>query len=111
MEIEVLLAIIVIPICILIWYYIRTKNQERMRLIEKGINPDEGLNVTEYRKQTYVKNGVFFITLGVGLLIGHINVINHQTVSSFITYATSLLIFGGIAFLINYRIIKRWNRK
>ena len=107
----IIVVIIAIPICVLTWYYMHTKNQERMKLIEKGINPDEGLDITEYRKQTYVKNGVFFIALGFGLIIGHINVNNHKTISSFITYATSLLIFGGIAFLINYYIIKRWKSK
>lgn len=105
-----ILVIIAFPICGLIGYYIKTKNDERLKLIEKGINPDEGLNVTEYRKQTYLKNGVFFLCVGAGLFIAHLLVSNHKTISSFITYATSLLIFSGIGFLINYNIIKRWNR-
>lgn len=41
-----LLLIIAFPICGLIGYSIKTKNQERIKLIEKGINPDERLNIS-----------------------------------------------------------------
>ena len=106
-----ILVIIAFPICGLIGYYMNTKNQERMKLIEKGINPDEGLSISEYRKQTNLKNGVLFLSLGLGLFIGHLLVINYEQIDSFITYATMLLIFGGIGFLINYMIVKNWNRQ
>ncbi len=113
MEILGIIAIVVLPICGLILFYIKTKNKERIKLIEKGINPDEGLDVTEYRKQNYVKNGVFLLSIGVGLLVPHIPgpTGNFFTVNKFINMVISLLIFGGIGFLINYRILKRWNRK
>lgn len=113
MEIIVSVLIVVVPICGLVGYYILTKNKERIKLIEKGINPDEGLNITEYRKQTYVKNGVFFISIGVGILIPHLPGPggNYFTINGFISYVISLLIFLGIGFLINYRIMKRWSRK
>jgi len=41
-----LLLIIAFPIYGLIGYYIKTKNQERIKLIEKCINPDERLNIS-----------------------------------------------------------------
>ena len=88
----------------------KIKNKERMKLIEQGINPDEGLNISEYRKQTNLKNGVLFLSLGLGLFIGHLIVINYKRMDDLITYVTMLLIFGGIGFLINYTIIKNWNR-
>jgi len=103
--------IIAFPICGLIGYYMKTKNQERMKLIEQGVNPDEGLNISEYRKQTTLKNGVLFLSLGLGLFIGHLLVINYEQMDSFIAYATMLLIFGGIGLLINYLILKNWNRQ
>jgi hypothetical protein len=105
-----ILVIIAFPICGLIGYYIKTKNQERMKLIEQGINPDEGLSISDYRKQTNLKNGVLFLSLGLGLFIGHLIVINYELMDKFITYLTMLLIFGGIGFLINYMIMKNWNR-
>ena len=102
-----ILLIMVIPVCVLIGYYINTKNNERMKLIERGVNPDEELNISDYRKQTSLKNGILFLSLGLGLFIGHLIVINFENLDSFITYATMLLIFGGIGFLINYFIIKK----
>jgi uncharacterized membrane protein YgdD (TMEM256/DUF423 family) len=89
----------------------KTKNQERMKLIEQGVNPDEGLSISEYRKQTNLKNGVLLLSLGLGLFVGHLLVISYEQMDSLITYATILLIFGGIGFLINYMIIKNWNRQ
>ncbi len=106
-----ILVVIAFPICGLIGYYMKTKNQERMKLIEKGINPDEGLSISEYRKQTNLKNGVLFLSLGLGLFMGHVLVINFKIMDEFITYATMLLIFGGFGFLINYKIIKNWNHQ
>jgi len=105
-----ILVIIAFPICGLIGYYIKTKNQERIKLIEQGINPDEGLSISDYRKQTNLKNGVLFLSLGLGLFIGHLIVINYELMDKFITYLTMLMIFGGIGFLINYMIMKNWNR-
>jgi len=62
-----ILLVIAFPVCGLIGYYLKTKNQERIKLIEKGINPDEGLSISEYRKQIYLRNAVLFISLGLGL--------------------------------------------
>jgi hypothetical protein len=106
-----LLLIIAFPVCGLIGYYMKTKNQERIKLIEKGINPDDGINITDYRKQTNVRNGVLFISLAVGLFAGHLLVINIEKLDSFITYLSMLMLFGGIGFLINFLILRNWNAK
>jgi hypothetical protein len=107
----VILLIVAFPICGLIGYYIKTKNQERLKLIEKGINPDDGLSISDYHIQSNLKNGILFISLGLGLFIGHLLVLNFSQLDNLITYATMLLIFGGIGFLINYFIIRNWNAK
>jgi hypothetical protein len=107
----VILLIVAFPICGLIGYYIKTKNQERLKLIEKGINPDDGLSISDYHRQSNLKNGILFISLGLGLFIGHLLVLNFSQLDNLITYATMLLIFGGIGFLINYFIIRNWNAK
>ena len=105
------MLIVAFPICGLIGYYIKTKNQERLKLIEKGINPDDGLSISDYHRQSNLKNGILFISLGLGLFIGHLLVLNFSQLDNLITYATMLLIFGGIGFLINYFIIRNWNAK
>lgn len=101
-----LLFIIAFPICGLIGFFIKTKNEERIKLIEKGVNPDEGLNISEYRKQSNLKNGILFVSLAVGLFVGHLLVINFDQLDKLITYSTMLLFFAGLGFLINYIIIK-----
>ena len=106
-----LLLIIAFPVCGLIGYYIKTKNQERIRLIEKGLNPDEGLNISEYQKQTNLKNGVLLVSLAIGLFVGHLLVISCDKLDNFITYLSMLLLFGGIGFLINFLILRNWSAK
>jgi hypothetical protein len=106
-----LLLFIAIPLCGLIGYYIQTKNQERIKLIEKGINPDDGLNISEYRKQTNLKNGILFISLAFGLFVGHLLVISFACLDSFIIYLSMLLLFGGLGFLVNFFILRNWNSR
>jgi hypothetical protein len=89
----------------------QTKNHERIKLIEKGLNPDEGLNISDYRKQTNLKNGVLLVSLAIGLFVGHLLVISYDELDSFITYLSMLLLFGGIGFLINFFILGNWNAK
>ena len=106
-----LLLIIAFPVCGLIGFYIKTKNQERIKLIEKGINPDEGLNISDYRKQTNLKIGVLLVSLALGLFVGHLLVTNFNNLDAFITYLSMLLLFGGFGFLINFFILRSWNAR
>jgi hypothetical protein len=106
-----LLLIIAFPVCGLIGYYMKTKNQERMKLIENGINPDEGLNMQDYRRQTSLRIGVLLVSLAIGLFAGHILVISYDNLDAFITYFSMLLLFGGIGFLINFLILRSWKAK
>jgi hypothetical protein len=89
----------------------KTKNQERLRMIDKGINPEGNLSISEYRKQTNLKNGILFISLGIGLLIAQILILTIDKLDNFLTYLTILLIFGGIGFLINYSILRKSSDK
>ncbi len=100
-----------IPILLLIAYYIKTKNRERMQMIEKGINPDQGLNVSHYRQHSSLKNGILFLFFGLGLLVGQLLVIFVDAIDKFFAHLIMLLIFGGIGFLINYMIIQKWHSK
>jgi hypothetical protein len=98
---------ITILVGLLIGYYMKARNQERLRMIDKGINPDGEMSISEYQKQNNLKNGILLLSLGIGLLIAHILVISIDEFDNFLTYVTMLLISGGIGFLINYSIIKR----
>ena len=95
----------------LVFYYIRTKNQERIKLIENGINPDEGIQISDIRKQSNLKNGILFLSFGVGLSLAHFMILNYDLDGSFIIYLAMLLIFGGIGFLINHILTTFRNTK
>jgi hypothetical protein len=106
----VILPIVAVFVIGLILYYIKTKNQERIILIEKGINPD-GQSINEFRKQSSLKNAVFFISLSLGLFLGHIVAISFERLDSFVIYLTMILLFGGLGSLINYYQMKNWDSK
>lgn len=76
-------------------------------MIEKGMNPYDGLDLSEFNKLSNLKNGILLLSLGVGLLLGHILVISFESLDNFITYLSSILIFGGIGFIISYILVKR----
>ena len=99
-----------VPILLLIAYYIKTKNRERIQMIEKGINPDEGLNVSQYREHSSLRNGILFLFFGLGLLMGQLLVVL-DAFDKPLSHLIMLLIFGGIGFLINYMIIQKMHRK
>ena len=105
----IMITVFAVLVSIIVGYFMRTKNQERIRLIEKGINPDEGQSITEYRKQTSLRNGVLFIAFGMGLFIGHLLDAYYRKIDTFIAYLSMMLLFGGIGFLINYFIIRNQN--
>ena len=105
-----ILPVVAVLVIGLILYYIKTKNQERLKLIEKGINPD-GQSISEFQKQSSLKNAVLFISLAFGLFSGHVLAISFEQLDSFVIYLTMILLFGGIGSLINYYQMKNWNSK
>jgi len=102
-----LLVVIIVPSCLLILYYIKTKNAERIKMIEKGLNPDGDIDLSTYRRQIALRNGLFFILLSVGLLLGYYLEIN-EIVDGNVAYIAMILMFGGLAFVINYLILRSW---
>ncbi len=95
---------------IIIFWAINSKHRERMKLIERGLTPEE---VREYFKDSdkkpknpfsTLKWGLLFLFLGVGFLIS--NILEYtMDVSDEITPAL-LLLFGGAGFITYYLIVK-----
>ena len=104
------LIVMAVLLVIIIGYYMRTKNRERISLIEKGYNPDEGQNITEYRKMTSFKNGVLFIAFGIGLFSGYLLDTYIRRMDSFVAYVSMLLLCGGIGFLVNYYFMQKQSK-
>lgn len=105
------LIVLAVLLTIIIGYYMRIKNQERINLIEKGFNPDEGQSIAEYRKQTSLKNAVLFIAFALGLLSGYLLNNYVRRMDSFVAYVSMLLLFGGIGFLVNYVLMQKQSKQ
>ena len=106
MELGIILLVVVLLVVFITGFFLRIKNQERIRLIDKGINPDEGRNITELRRMETLKNGIIFISFAIGLLMGHVLETYIGDFDKFVAYASMILLFGGIGFLVNYFITR-----
>jgi hypothetical protein len=96
---------------IIIFWYIHAKHRERMRLIEKGLTPEEikqyfsGLYKGEKKPYSALKWGMLLAFLGLGFFLSEV-LIETTDVSDSVTPAF-LLFFAGLAFLIYYFIVSK----
>ena len=95
----------------LVFWIVYTKHRERMRLIEKGMTPEEAKqyfkspNKIIYRNQfSSLKWGIIIFSLGAGIFIAHI-LEDKFDMGDGITGGT-ILIFLGAGFLAYYMIVK-----
>ncbi len=93
---------------LIIFWAIQSKHRERMKLIDKGLTPEEvRAYYTEGEKKPKnpygtLKWGILFAFLGLGLFISYIMTEVYDTSDS-ITPAF-LLFFGGLGFIVYYII-------
>jgi len=96
-----------LPALIIFWT-ISTKHRERMRLIEKGITPEEIKNLFKeeksYNPYKGLKYGLIFVFLGVGIIIANLLYEIFELEDGY-TFGFVIL-FLGLAFLTYYLIIK-----
>lgn len=76
-------------------------------MIEKGMNPFEGIEIEEFNKLSNLKNGILLLSIGSGLLLGNVLTISFEALDGFITYLSCILISGGFGFIISYLLIKK----
>lgn len=98
---------VVVTIAYVIVYFLKSRRKERSQLIEKGMSPFRDVDIETFNKKSNLKNGILLLSLGLGLVMAQVLLINFDNLDSFITYLTCMSVFGGIGFLITYRLIKR----
>lgn len=86
---------------------IRSKHEENMGLIEKGIIPPQKSASTP-NKYRSLRNGFLCIGIGLGLIVGlvAINTISIEYRYQFFMLAASILLFLGFAYVLFYLVTK-----
>ena len=100
---------IVIPVSLfafifaIIYFYLITRNKERMALIEKGSDPL--LFKSKYRMAlgnfSVLKAGLFFVGIGVGVIMGNILMI-YTSLNEGTSYVSMIFLFGGLGLIAGY---------
>jgi len=89
-----------------LFFYFKTRHQERMAMIEKGFE------LQEKKTKTYLtlKTGIFFIGIALGLFFGYL--LNKNTeVDDVISFFVMVLLFGGISLVVNHFITMKLDKK
>ena len=94
----------------MIYYAIRSEHKQKMALIDKGMDPSL-INKKYHQSRAprhhsnFLKNGLFFIGLAIGILLGYL-LQSNSGMTEWVAYPSMILVFGGIA-LITYHLIER----
>jgi hypothetical protein len=80
------------------------KRKERIMLIEKGANPPE--MKSEVLFLSSLKFGLFFIGIGIGVLVGNILAVT-TALDREVSYFSMIFLFGGLALVIHHVIDKK----
>lgn len=90
----------VISIVVMIIYLRRFENEERMAMIDKGMNPSD---IRRTRNTSFpLRSALLLIGVGVGLFLGYF--LDENTRMEEVAYFSMLLICGGIGLGISYII-------
>jgi hypothetical protein len=96
---------------IIIFWYINARHRERMRLIEKGLSPEE---IKQYFSNVYTKDknpysalkwGILLVFIGLGFVLAQI--LEETTEMSDSITPALLLLFAGLGFLTYYLIVSK----
>lgn len=95
---------------IIIFWAIQSKHRERMRLIEKGLTPEEfkayfkDADKRPRNPYSTLKWGMLFLFLGFGFLLA--NILEYTLEIGEDLMPALLLFFGGAAFIVYYFIVR-----
>jgi F0F1-type ATP synthase assembly protein I len=105
-SIALLFSPLIIGVALMIFLLLRSKNKQREMMIEKGINP-EGISILTNRQLNSLTNGVLFIALSLGALLGY--TIQHffNPLQFVLLYFICITFTCGVGFVINFYIYKK----
>ena len=81
--------------------YLKSRNKERMALIEKGVDASIFAPVKKKNNINSLKYGLFFIGIAAGILFG--NILYESTILiKEVAYFSMIFLFGGISLIISF---------
>ncbi|GAA4272628.1 DUF6249 domain-containing protein [Aquimarina gracilis] len=90
----------------LVFFYLKTKNKERMTMIKKGVGLANPESLT-YLRESVLSKAIFLISIGLGVLIARVLGENFETFDNFASYLSILLVSGGIGLLVYYFVSQK----
>jgi hypothetical protein len=90
---------------VMIIYLRRYDNQERMAMIEKGVDPKSFISAKPRNAAPALRASLLFIGIGLGLLVG--SLLDYHFDMEEVGYFSMLFIFGGIGLGLAYIIEER----
>ena len=91
-------------IVLILYIFYTTRNKERLALIEKGA--DASLFKTSSKPFPSLKIGMFFVGVGIGILVGNIIAVS-TSLEEPVAYFSMILLFGGASLIAYYLIEKK----
>ena len=85
----------------LVWIFIRTRNSERLAMIERGIDPAAFLPKPESKRMLRI--ALFFVGIGLGLLFGDL-MAKYTVVDVVTSYFSMILVFSGLGIMLGFKL-------
>lgn len=90
----------------IVYISVTSWHRQRMAMIDKGIDP--GGFVRKEIPFRGLRNGMFMLAIGLGLLMGHATApMSDPAEDNPLSYFIGMLVFGGIALIAHHFIVRR----
>jgi hypothetical protein len=89
----------------IVYVYFQTRHRERLKMLEKGVDPSLFQRPISYRRSS-LRIGMFLIGLALGILFG--NILAETTpLKEEIAYFSMIFLFGGTSLVLFHVISKK----
>ena len=89
----------------LVFYYLHTRNRQRLAMLEKGIDPKSFYPKPSANKYASLKWSLLLIGIAIGLFLA--SVIEHSTDLEEGAQFAMVILFGGLGLLTYFLIVKK----
>ena len=92
--------------------YLRNRNQERIKILEKGADPSILKSEAGKGGKVSLKIGIILIAIALGIIIGSL-IANYTYIfpESEVAYFSSIFLFGGLGLLVTQLISNKNGKK